>query len=208
MYYKIYFGDKPVFLCDDVSSELHEYLHHPDNVFIDETSRPALKSMLHEIIKPDFHSGIIYSKDLEKLKSDFFKLFTIIEAAGGLVENEKNEYLLIYRRGYWDLPKGKIDKGEIAQAAAIREVEEETGVKGIKPGRQLLTTYHTYHAFGKFILKPSHWYAMKVTGKQNIVPQTEEDITEVKWVKKNDLKKYFSNMYASVKDLLENFTRT
>lgn len=202
MYYKIFFGDKPVFLCDDVSHELHEYLHHPDCVFIDETSRPALKSMLHEIIKPDFHSGIIYSKDLDLLKKDFFRLFTIVEAAGGLVQNDKKEYLLIHRRGHWDLPKGKIDKGETKEQAAIREVEEETGLKNIKLGKQISTTYHTYHEFGKFILKPSYWFAMKVSGEQDIKPQTEEDIMEIKWVKQADMNHYFSNMYASVRELL------
>lgn len=202
MYIKIYFGDKPVFLCDDVSEDLHEYLHHPDTVFIDEISRPALKSMLHEIVKTDFHSGIIFHADLDTLKKDFFKLFSIVEAAGGLVENEKGEWLLIHRRGFWDLPKGKIDKGETPETAAVREVEEETGLKNIKRNKAICITYHTYHDFGKFILKPTYWYAMKVNGQQNLTPQTEEDIAEVKWVKKKDAVVYFDSMYPSIKDVL------
>ncbi len=202
MYIKIYFGDKPVFLCDDVSEDLHEYLHHPDTVFIDEISRPALKSMLHEIVKTDFHSGIIFHADLDKLKKDFFKMFSIVEAAGGLVENDKGEWLLIHRRGSWDLPKGKIDKGETPEAAAVREVEEETGLKNVKRNKAICSTYHTYHDFGKFILKPTYWYAMKVNGQQILSPQTEEDITEVKWVKKKDADGYFDKMYPSIRDVL------
>jgi 8-oxo-dGTP pyrophosphatase MutT (NUDIX family) len=203
MNYKIYFGDKPVFLCDDISSDLHEFLHHPDTIFIDEISRPALHSMLHEISKPDFHCGIIYSKDLEKLKKEFFKLFTIVEAAGGLVENTKKQILLIHRRGFWDLPKGKIDKGESPEQAAVREVEEETGLRNLSVGERLIVTYHTYHEFGKFILKPTYWYKMKVSGKQQLIPQTEEDISALKWVRSTEAEELYAEMYPSIRDVIK-----
>ncbi len=202
MYIKIYFGDKPVFLCNEIDESIHEYLHHPDAVFIDEISGPAIKSLLHEIVKEEFHAGVIWDKDLEKLKKAFFKNFTAVTAAGGLVENEKGEVLLIFRRGKWDLPKGKLDKGESIEQCAVREVEEETGLKNIELKKKLTMTYHTYDEFGKHILKDSHWYKMKVNGKQTIVPQTEEDISEIRWVKKKDLKNYFSNTFPSVKDVL------
>jgi 8-oxo-dGTP pyrophosphatase MutT (NUDIX family) len=158
--------------------------------------------MLHEIIKPGFHSGIIYHQNLEKLKKDFFKMFTTVEAAGGLVENDKGEWLLIHRRGYWDLPKGKIDKGETPEQASVREVEEETGLKKIKRNKLINTTFHTYHEFGKFILKPTYWFSMKTNGSQELKPQTTEDITEVKWVKKTDASAYFASMYPSVRDVI------
>ena len=203
MYCKIYFTDKPVFLCNDVSHELHEYLHHPDTIFIDEASRPALKSMLHEIDKKEFHSGIIYQPDLEKLKKDFFKLFTIVEAGGGLVMNEKKEILIIFRRGKWDLPKGKLDKGEKLEDCAVREVEEETGLTKIKLLSPLTITYHSYHEGARFILKESHWYNMKVSGMQKLVPQTTEDIHEIKWVGANELPPYLKNSYPSVADVLQ-----
>lgn len=202
MYIKIYFGDKPVFLCDEIDAVIHEYIHHPDAVFIDEISVPAIKSLLHEIVKEEFHAGILWSEDLEKLKKLFFKQFVPVTAAGGLIENEKAEVLLIFRRGKWDLPKGKVDKGESLDECAVREVEEETGLKNIELLKPLTVTYHTYDEFGKHIIKDSHWYKMKVKGKQNIVPQTEEDISEIKWVKKKDLKNYFSNTFPSVKDVL------
>src|SRR5215510_275068 len=98
-----------------------------------------------------------------------------IIAAGGLVVNDRDELLMIFRRGKWDLPKGKLDKGESLKDCAIREVEEETGLKNITLGPPLIITYHTYHEGARFILKESHWYKMSVSGQQNLVPQTEED---------------------------------
>lgn len=202
MYIKIYFADKPVFLCDEMDETIYEYMHHPDTVFMDEITGPAIKSLLHEIAKEEFHAGIIWDNDLEKLKKVFFKHFISVTAAGGLVENEKGEVLLIFRRGKWDLPKGKLDKGETIEQCAIREVEEETGLRNIELKKKLTITYHTYTEFGKHLLKDSHWYKMKVKGKQEIVPQTEEDITELKWVKKKELKNYLENTFPSIRDVL------
>lgn len=202
MYIKIYFGDKPVFLCNEVDAELHEYLHHPDAIFVDEISNPAIKSMLHEIAKPEFHAGILWDADLEKLKKAFFKHFTPVTAAGGLVENEKGEVLLIFRRGKWDLPKGKLDKGETLEQCAVREVQEETGLKEVALKKPLVITYHTYDEFGKHILKDSHWFLMKAKNNQLLIPQTDEDIHELKWVNKKELKNYLGNTFPSVKDVL------
>jgi 8-oxo-dGTP pyrophosphatase MutT (NUDIX family) len=202
MYIKIYFGDKPVFLCNAIDETIKEYMHHPDAVFIDEISGPALKSLLHEIVKDEFHAGILLHEDLEQLKKAFFKLFIPVTAAGGLVENEKGEFLLIHRRGKWDLPKGKLEKGESIEACAVREVEEETGLQNIELKNLLTITYHTYEEFGKHILKDSHWYRMKVSGTQALVPQTEEDILEVKWVKKKDLIMYLPDSFPSIRDVL------
>ncbi len=202
MYIKIYFGEKPVFLCNEVDDTIREYMHHPDAVFIDEINNNAIKSLLHEIAKEEFHAGVLLDADLEKLKKAFFKHFTQVTAAGGLVENEKAEVMLIFRRGKWDLPKGKLDKGETIEQCAVREVEEETSLKDIQLKKLLTITYHTYNEFGKHILKDSHWYKMKIKGVQNIIPQTEEDITETRWVKKKDLKEYMNNTFPSVKDVL------
>lgn len=203
MYIKIYFGDKPVYLCNEVDTYLSEIMHHPDAVFIDELSGPAIKSLLHEIVKEDFHAGIIRNEDLEKLKKTFFKHFTPVTAAGGVVENEKGEILLIFRRGKWDLPKGKLDKGETIEQCALREVMEETGLTNVALKQPLTITYHTYDEFGKHILKDSHWFQMNVSGKQELTPQTEEDISELKWVKKKELNNYLNNTFPSVKDVLK-----
>jgi len=208
MHIKIYFEDKPVYLCDEIDKELNEILHHPDAVFIDEISGPAIKSLLHEIKKEEFHAGVLWHTDLEKLKKAFFKHFELIEAAGGIVQNEKKEMLFIFRLGKWDLPKGKVEKGENFEQCATREVEEETGITGLKLKNKMGETYHTYNAFGKHFLKISHWYYMTCSSKQKLVPQTEENITEIKWVKTKDIKEPISNTYASIKDILGKFFDT
>ncbi len=201
-YITIYFDDKPVFLCDEITPGIDEYRHHPDTVYIDELSTAAINSLLHEINKPQFHVGIIYDKDLLKLKSAFFKHFTLKKAAGGLVKNNDEEILMIHRRGKWDLPKGKLDKGETLEACALREVTEETGLKNLELGALIRITFHTYSLFGKHILKETNWYSMKAKGIETLFPQTEEDITEIRWVIKKELKKYLSNTFPSIKDVL------
>jgi 8-oxo-dGTP pyrophosphatase MutT (NUDIX family) len=178
-------------------------MHHPDAIYIDEISLPAIHSLLHEIKKNQFHAGILYDADFSKLKSSFFKNFTLIKAAGGLVKNEKDEILMIFRRGKWDLPKGKLDEGETIEECAKREVQEETGLQQIEIIKPLDITYHTYTQFGKAILKESHWYAMKNTGNEKLIPQTEEDITEITWAKKEDAQKYVSNTFPSLTKVLK-----
>ncbi len=202
---RIYFGDKPVILCDTIDKEINEILHHPDAVFVDEISPRAIKAMLHEIKKEEFHAGVLWDTDLKKLKETFFKNFTIIEAAGGIVQNDKKDILFIYRLDKWDLPKGKIEKGEEEEACAVREVTEETGVKDLHLKKKIGETYHVYDQFGKHFLKVSHWYYMTCSSTQKLVPQTEEHITEIKWVKTKDIKEPMQNTYPSIKDILSTF---
>ena len=164
--------------------------------------------MTHEIKKEEFHAGIIKHDDLEKLKKEFFRHFTVIEAAGGIVQNEKKELLFIFRRGKWDLPKGKLEKKEEAAEGAIRETEEETGIKNLKLKKPVGETYHIYDEFGKHFLKRTRWYLLSAKGNQDLNPQTEEDITEVKWISTRDIKKPMSNTYATIRDILTTFFDT
>lgn len=208
MYIRIYFGDKPVILCNEIDKEINEILHHPDAVFVDEISPRAIKSMLHEIKKEEFHAGVIWNKDLDKLKTIFFKNFTLIEAAGGIVQNNKRELLFIKRLGKWDLPKGKIEKGEKPEECALREVTEETGVKGLSLKKKIGETFHVYDQFGKHFLKTSHWFYMTCSSGQELIPQVEEHITEIKWVKTIDIREPIKNTYPSIKNILSNFFDT
>jgi 8-oxo-dGTP pyrophosphatase MutT (NUDIX family) len=202
-YITIYFGEKPVYLCDKITSEIEEYRHHPDAVFIDELSTAAINSLLHEINKPRFHAGIISGENFNKLKAGFFKHFHLIKAAGGVVKNENDEILMMFRRGKWDLPKGKLDEGETLEQCAKREVEEETGLQKLNIIKPIAITYHTYVQFGKHNLKETHWYAIQAKGNEKIIPQTEEDITEVIWVKKEDFGKYLSNTFPTIEKVLK-----
>jgi 8-oxo-dGTP pyrophosphatase MutT (NUDIX family) len=202
-YITIYFDDKPVFLCDEITNEINEYRHHPDAVFMDEISTPAINSLLHEINKERFHAGIILGKDLSELKNQFFKHFHVIKAGGGLVRNNDQEILLIFRLGKWDLPKGKLDENETIEECALREVSEETGLTHLKIIRTLEITYHTYILFGKHNLKETHWYEMSSNKSDKLIPQTEEDITEIKWVKKDNLSPYLLNTFPSIAIILK-----
>lgn len=202
-YITIYFEDKPVFLCDEITPEINEYRHHPDAVYIDELSTAAINSLLHEIKKPRFHAAIIFDKDFMKLKSVFFKHFELIKAGGGLVKNKREEILMIFRRGKWDLPKGKLDEGETIEECAKREVEEETGLQKLTVIKPLMITYHTYNLFGKHNLKETHWFLMHATGNEELIPQTEEEISETKWVKKGDLESYLKNTFPTIEMVLK-----
>jgi 8-oxo-dGTP pyrophosphatase MutT (NUDIX family) len=202
MFIKIFFGDKPLFLCDNVDKMIEPYIHHDDSVFIDELDTHTVKSMIHEMEQPNVHAGVFFHPNIEELRTAFFKKFSLIIAGGGLVWNEKDEILMIFRRGKWDLPKGKLDEGEKLEDCAIREVEEETGLKNTKLISPLIVTHHTYHEGSKFILKESHWYIMKVSGEQKLIPQTEEDIFDIKWVGQNDLEKYKKDSFRLITDVL------
>jgi 8-oxo-dGTP pyrophosphatase MutT (NUDIX family) len=203
MYIKIYFDDKPLFLCNDVDATLQPYIHHDDAVFIDELNLHTIKSMIHEMQEPSVHAGVFFHPDLDELKNAFFKKFTSVNAAGGFVLNENEEVLMMFRRGKWDLPKGKMDKKETFEECAIRETEEETGLKDITLISPLITTYHTYHEGTRYILKETKWFIMNVNGDQKLTPQAAEQITKLEWVGKNDLKKYLQNSFPSVNDVLE-----
>jgi 8-oxo-dGTP pyrophosphatase MutT (NUDIX family) len=129
----------------------------------------------------------------------------IIIAGGGIVTNELGELLMIFRRGKWDLPKGKLDEGESIEDCAIREVEEETGVKNLKLGAKLLVTEHEY--FDKWVdadvIKETHWFRMFVSGVPALVPQTEEDITEIEWTPISKVAIRLNESYETIKTVLE-----
>ena len=142
----------------------------------------------------------------EEVFKSFTKHFKILKAAGGIVSNAEGEFLLINRLGKWDFPKGKIEKGESAEISAIREVEEETSVKNLIITKQLETTYHIYQLRGQYILKPTNWFEMKTDALTKLIPQTEEDITEVIWdAKVNIIQKLKTNSYRSLSDTFLNY---
>lgn len=125
-----------------------------------------------------------------------------IIAAGGLVTNDNGDLLMIFRRDKWDLPKGKLDEGESIAACAVREVEEETGLKQVILGDSLGITLHTYVEDGVEVQKETHWYKMQAPGIQTLVPQYEEDITKIEWANKTALNDHLQNTYANIADII------
>ncbi len=142
-----------------------------------------------------------------KSPSDFFSLIKkrirIIKASGGLVKNGDGNYLFIFRLGKWDLPKGKVDQGESMKKAAVREVEEECGIKVDYLGQKIMTTYHIYMMKGELVLKKTNWYEMGVNKVPKLKPQLEEDITEARWLDKGKLAIIRENTYPLIADILD-----
>jgi 8-oxo-dGTP pyrophosphatase MutT (NUDIX family) len=128
-----------------------------------------------------------------------------IVAGGGIVSNEQNEVLFQFRRGAWDLPKGKLEDGEKIETCAVREVEEETGLRNIKLGKLVGITNHYYNENGTDIEKETHWFAMKVSGDQKLVPQLEEDITELRWVAKNEAAGYLNKSFKNIEEIMQQY---
>lgn len=202
MYMKIFFNDKPLYLCDTIEEGIQSLVHHDDTIYIDELNPYTVKTMIHEMQQPKVHAGIFFHSNFSELKNAFAKKFTVIQAAGGLVKNKEKKLLMILRRGKWDLPKGKLDPGEKLDECALREVGEETGLKNIKLDAPLAVTYHTYHQGTKFILKESNWYTMTVNKEQTLVPQVEEDILEIRWVEQADIPGYLDKSFPLISDVI------
>ncbi len=131
----------------------------------------------------------------------------IIVAGGGLVFNENDELLMIFRRGFWDLPKGKLDAGETIEACAVREIQEETGLQQMQLHQLIGITEHLYFDkyLNKEVIKQSHWYLMTTNSNQVLTPQTEEDITDIKWVAIADLSNYLTKSYPSIVEIVNRY---
>lgn len=201
--YKIYINGTPLVLAglpeqgfqpsSDPKDMLTRYTGNPKSLlgFVD---------MLEKASR--FQRVTIYAADADRLYQDFCTQFTLLEAAGGLVFNAKAQALLIYRRGSWDLPKGKIDPGETPEQAAVREVQEETGLKEVLLGPFLQMTYHTYRdkKIGR-VLKPTYWYRM-TTEEERLKPQAEEDIEVAEWISISDFLAAKRPVYPNIRLVL------
>jgi 8-oxo-dGTP pyrophosphatase MutT (NUDIX family) len=148
----------------------------------------------------------IYFDDQPKFveeNEELLQKFRLIRAAGGLVINDQGKILMIFRRGKWDLPKGKFEDGETIEECAEREVTEETGLQKLLLKKWLLKSYHTYADKKVPYLKETHWFLFHAPGDQPVHPQTEEDITKIEWVEPNNLPQYTNNTFGLIKDVLK-----
>lgn len=195
---KILFHDKRIFLTENVKVFLAE--NKIKSAFIlFQADKAKLQSLLDQLLISEVNEAIIEGNP-ETLLSLFGQVFHPIVAAGGVVFNLKQEILFIFRRGKWDLPKGKLDPGETIQQCAVREVMEETGLEQASIVKPIMITYHIYIENGTSIFKTTHWYEMK-TEAYYLKPQREEGITHALWVSRHAVHHQLRKTYESILDL-------
>ena len=153
------------------------------------------------------NSLTVLCEDCDAAFDRFLAEFKYVEAAGGVVKNERGEVLMIYRRNRWDLPKGHIDTGEDALTAAKREVEEETGVSGLKFVSELCNTLHAYNVYGEWELKCTYWFAFDAQSAVTTA-QTEEDIESAVWCNPAEVDSNLEESYPTIKEVIYEYRRT
>ncbi len=197
--YKVFFNDRTIYLDDalpDMTRIGKDYVCAFENI-------TDLKPQVRQFLNPEKQGNLyIFHTELETLMNTFRKCFINVPAAGGLVRNPAGEMLVIFRRGKWDLPKGKAETGETMEQTAVREVEEECGLRGIELQELLLSTHHIYEGPEDFILKKTHWYSMLYTGSDDPSPSQKEGISEVRWIGTGQVDEIFSNTYDSIREVI------
>lgn len=200
---KIYIQETPLYLCSK-AEDLGLDLSNKKILVSSYTGK--IKHLLNHIDLLEknnkMHAVIIEYKNVDILIGDFLNLFKVLAAAGALVSNEFEEYLMIHRLGYWDLPKGKIENGEGIMRAALREIEEETGAKKVILKKYLLTTWHTYKIKKKRYLKQTYWFSASAP-KQELVAQAEENIEKAIWTRFDEIDVNQDPIYRNILDVIE-----
>ena len=188
--YKVFINDRPIILTDSQQNGLDYQVYDFENVVIEE--------IVHKLRKNMLLGAILYSKNLLQDWQLFTSKFKVVKASGGLVVNDKKEFLFIYRGSRWDLPKGRIENNESIETAAIREVEEECGIKNLQLDRFLITTYHLFYQNDRYKLKETHWFLMRSNYEGALTPQLEEGITIAEFKDEENTKEALKNTYSNI----------
>ena len=189
--YKVFVKDIPIILSTNKKIG-SQYTSMPLKIV-------NFKKLIKKISNGELHYINLYHKKEEKLEKFLKKKLPVVQAAGGLVYNHKKEILFIYRNSKWDLPKGGVENDETIEAAAVREVEEETGVQHLKIKDFIAKTYHVFKRNGEFKLKITHWYEMHTAYDEDLTPQAEEGIKKAKWKNFEKSQKALRDSYENIK---------
>lgn len=200
---KIYYNNKPLILTTDGKEFTKVHREAKDYLAYTNASLQSFRLAFDHLEEPGALGAIIEGDSELKLMESLTTFYEPIDAGGGVVVNEKNEVLMIFRRGKWDLPKGKRDDGEAIEACALREVSEETGIEQLKLEEKICDTYHVYSQFGQNLLKHTAWYKMHASIEEKLVPQEEENILEVRWVAEHELALIIQKSYEAIREVLE-----
>ncbi len=199
--YKIFFKDRVVLLTDRIDSDLTKGFDGIHKLGSDGELKKFLTGFESNM---DRQQAIIYHHNKFELFQRFRSCYKNLLAAGGLIHNpQRTHFLTIQRLGRPDLPKGKVEKGEGFEEAAIREVEEECGISNPEITGSIGSSYHVYHLEGQSILKETRWFEMIYHGNTTPVPQTVENISEIKWVPNRKAKEFAAKTYPSIKEILK-----
>jgi 8-oxo-dGTP pyrophosphatase MutT (NUDIX family) len=197
--YKVYFKDKTVYFGDDFSKAFEKN----NGLFYNYTNLKELTELVYAFsLMKGIEKLFIIHNDIITLFEEFKTCFNYIDAAGGVVMRPDGKFLVMKRDGIWDLPKGKLEKGENTETAALREVEEETGLNNLKIIKPILSTFHTYQISKDIALKKTKWFEMNYNGEEEAVPEVAENITEIRWAKPGETDFIRKNTYPSVLDVL------
>lgn len=199
---KLYYSDKPIVLTNNLQACITDNSEMSDYKVFHGLSGVHFSEALDHLHQKNNRGAIIEEQSSGALMQHIDNFFKVIKAGGGLVYNANDEVLMIFRRGKWDLPKGKLDKGETIEECALREVIEETGIKQLTLGEHLTETWHLYTDRGRNLVKHSVWYTMTSTDNEPLKPQAEEDIMEARWVAPDQLAPLMDNSYKAIKDVL------
>ena len=191
---QIFYKEKPIIISDKKSDLKNSLIIDPK--LVENLDLPKL------LTKKKINSIGVFSNEFEVIINIFKKKFPEIIAAGGKVINNKSEILFIYRNKKWDLPKGKAEKNEIISETALREVEEETGIKNLSIIKPLEKTYHVFKRGGKNYLKTTYWFEMKSDFNGKFKPQKKEGITRVEWIGIENLSSILPKSYANIRLLI------
>jgi len=199
---KIYYCDKPLVLTVDASYYKAEHHTAAGYLTLYGAFPRNFRLAFEHLATPGTQGAIISDISPDALLAEIHKLYEPIDAGGGVVTDEDGRILMIHRRGRWDLPKGKRDDDEAMDACALREVTEETGLQQLQLGDKICDTYHIYAQNGQKLLKTTAWYNMSGSNKETLSPQTEEAITEARWVAPEDMGTIVYKSYEAIREVL------